>query len=103
MTEGSVTGAGGKSAAVGPEQRLAPLSLSTYNRDHRREYGNTGGTGAKNCRCHSSADLFPFEIIRRTGGRVATSALGHRAKYNMRPDHVLLTDDPRIAGRCVRM
>jgi Tfp pilus assembly protein PilX len=100
LTEGSVTGAGGNPPQS--SQNLGPpswpsISLSTYNsKVVDGNYGNAGGTGAKNLSLpFVNGTSFPFEIIRRPpAGEAAGSALGASREYNLAQIHVLLTDDP---------
>ena len=97
LTEGSVTGAGGKPPQSGQNGQWPTISLSNYNsKVVDGNYGNSGGTGAKNLSLpFVNGTAFPYEIIRRPpAGENPGSALGASREYNMAQIRVLLTDDP---------
>ena len=97
LTEGSVTGAGGKPPQSGQNGLWPTISLSDYNsKVVDGNYGNSGGTGAKNLSLpFVNGTAFPYEIIRRPpAGENPGSALGASREYNMAQIRVLLVDDP---------
>ena len=97
QAEGSVTGAGGNPPQSPQNPGWPSLSLSTYNgKIIDGNYGNAGGTGAKNLVLpFVSGTAFPYEIIRRPPATESpTSALGQSREYNMAQIRVLLSDDP---------
>jgi Tfp pilus assembly protein PilX len=97
LTEGSVTGAGGKPPQSGQNGQWPTISLSNYNsKVVDGNYGNAGGTGAKNLSLpFVNGTAFPYEIIRRPpAGENAGSALGASREYNLAQIRVLLVDDP---------
>lgn len=97
LTEGSVTGQGGNPPQSGQNGLWPTISLSNYNsKVIDGNYGNPGGTGAKNLSLpFVGGTSFPYEIIRRPqAGEDAGSALGASREYNMAQIRVLLADDP---------
>jgi hypothetical protein len=100
LTEGSVVGAGGNppqsAQTVGPPS-WPTISLSNYNsKVVDGNYGNAGGTGAKNLQLpFVNGTNKTYEIIRRPpAGEAAGSALGASREYNMAQIRVMLSDDP---------
>jgi len=97
LGEGSVTGAGGNPPQSGQNGIWPTVSLSNYNsKVIDGNYGNTGGTGAKNLSLpFVNGTNFPYEIIRQPrNGESPSSALGASREYNMAQIRVLLADDP---------
>ena len=97
QSEGSVTGLGGNPPQSGQNSTWPSTSLSTYNaRIIDGNYGNTGGTGAKNLSLpFVNGTTLANEIVRRPpAGESPTSALGASREYNLAQIHVLLSDDP---------
>ncbi|MBI3645540.1 MAG: hypothetical protein HY233_06220 [Acidobacteriales bacterium] len=95
LTEGSVTGMGGKPPQSSQNASWPSISLSTYNsKIIDGNYGNTGGTGAKNLALpFVNGTTFPFEIIRRPQPTDSVG-LSQSREYNLAQIHVLLADDP---------
>ncbi|HUM06469.1 MAG TPA: hypothetical protein VLT90_13475 [Terriglobales bacterium] len=95
LTEGSVTGAGGNPPQSGQNGQWPTISLSNYNSKLiDGNYGQTGGTGAKNLSLpFVNGTAFPYEIIRRPQPTDST-ALGQSREYNMAQIRILLSDDP---------
>jgi len=97
LTEGSVTGMGGNPPQSSQNSSWPSISLSTYNtKIIDGNYGNTGGTGAKNLALpFVNGTTFPYQIIRRPPvGESSSSALGASREYNLAQIRVLLSDDP---------
>jgi hypothetical protein len=95
LSEGSVTGMGGNPPQSSQNSNWPSISLSTYNAEIiDANYGNTGGTGAKNLKMPFVNDTtHPYEIIRRPTPSDST-ALGQSREYNMAQIRILLSDDP---------
>jgi Tfp pilus assembly protein PilX len=97
LTEGSVIGAGGNPPQSSQNSGWPSVSLSSYNsKIVDANYGNSGGTGAKNLQLpFVNGTAFPYQIIRRPPpGEDPTSALGASREYNLAQIRVLLSDDP---------
>ncbi len=97
LAEGSVTGQGGNPPQSGQNGLWPTISLSLYNsKVVDGNYGNAGGTGAKNLSLpFVNGTSFPYEIIRRPpAGEAAGSPLGASREYNLAQIRVLLSDDP---------
>ncbi|MBI3474559.1 MAG: hypothetical protein HY010_02415 [Acidobacteria bacterium] len=97
QSEGSVTGLGGNPPQSGQNTGWPSISLSTYNaRIIDGNYGNTGGTGAKNLSLpFVNGTTLANEIVRRPpAGENPSTALGASREYNLAQIRVLISDDP---------